>query len=111
MAGVADHRMDQDIVDSLVLQKLLSWARELRVAMPAADDHDFTSLRAARCIQAHLQFQGDATVAACTGPSEGQGHDVDSGPHQAFTATEGCGSTSDQRSQRDYHQRDRPTSR
>ncbi|CAN0374129.1 unnamed protein product [Lampetra planeri] len=62
---------------SLVLQKLLSWVRKLRVAMPAADDDDFTSLCAARCIQAHLQLQEDATVAACAGPLEGQGHDVD----------------------------------
>ncbi|CAN0173177.1 unnamed protein product [Lampetra planeri] len=50
MAGVAYPHMDQNAMDSLVLQKLLSWARLLRVAMPAADDDDFTSLHAARCI-------------------------------------------------------------
>ncbi|CAN0274059.1 unnamed protein product [Lampetra planeri] len=112
MAGVAYPRMDQDAVDSLVLQKLLSWARELRVAIPEADDDDFTSLRAARCIQAHLPFKGDATVAACTGPPDGQGHDVDLGPHQAFAASAmGSRGSSDRRSQQDYHQRARPTSR
>ncbi|CAM9289293.1 unnamed protein product [Lampetra fluviatilis] len=110
MAGVAYPRMDEDAVDSLVLQQLLSWARELQVAMPAADDDDFTSLCAARCSQAHLQFLGDATVDACVAPPEGQGHDVDSGPRQAFAAMGGHGSTSDRRSQRDYLQRERPTS-
>ncbi|XP_061436491.1 LOW QUALITY PROTEIN: uncharacterized protein LOC133361583 [Lethenteron reissneri] len=44
MAKVAYPRMDEDAVESLVLQKLMSLARQLRVAMPTADD-DFTSLR------------------------------------------------------------------
>ncbi|XP_078466775.1 uncharacterized protein LOC144730090 [Lampetra planeri] len=109
MAKVAYPRMDEDAVESLVLQKLMSLARQLRVAMPTADD-DFTSLRAARCIQAHLHCDEDTTIAACAGPPDAQAYDVHSGPHQAFAATENRGS-SNWRSQRDHHQRDRPTSR
>ncbi|XP_078739520.1 uncharacterized protein LOC144952918 [Lampetra fluviatilis] len=111
MAKVAYPRMDEDAVESLVLQKLMSLARQLRVAMPTADDDDdFTSLRAARCIQAHLHCDEDTTIAACAGPPDAQAYDVHSGPHQAFAATENRGS-SNWRSQRDHHQRDRPTSR
>ncbi|XP_078476717.1 uncharacterized protein LOC144737738 [Lampetra planeri] len=110
MARVAYPRMDEDAVESLVLQKLMSLARQLRVAMPTADDDDFTSLRAARCIQAHLHCDEDTTIAACAGPPDAQAYDVYSGPHQAFTATQNRGS-SNWRSQRDHHQRDRPISR
>ncbi|XP_078728629.1 uncharacterized protein LOC144944377 isoform X2 [Lampetra fluviatilis] len=111
MARDAYPRMDEDAVESLVLQKLMSLARQLRVAMPTADDdNDFTSLRAARCIKAHLHCDEDTTIATCAGPPDAQAYDVHSGPHQAFAAIESRGS-SNWRSQRDHHQQDRPTSR
>ncbi|CAN0205434.1 unnamed protein product [Lampetra planeri] len=70
-------RMDQEGIDSLVLQKLLRLGRELRVVLPAPDDDDFSSLRAARSIHVHLLLQRDATIAACaidTGDSEEDQH-------------------------------------
>ncbi|CAN0417910.1 unnamed protein product [Lampetra planeri] len=111
MARVAYPRMDEDAVESLVLQKLMSLDSQLRVAMQTADDDDdFMSLSAARCIQTHLHCDEDTTIAACTGPPDAQAYDVLSGPHQAFVATENRGS-SNLRSQRDHHQRERPISR
>ncbi|CAN0418248.1 unnamed protein product [Lampetra planeri] len=44
MARVAYPRMDEDAVESLVLQKLMSLARQLRVAMQTADDEDGASI-------------------------------------------------------------------
>ncbi|CAM9392334.1 unnamed protein product [Lampetra planeri] len=104
--------MDQEAIDSLVLQKLLSLARELRIVLPVAADNDFSSLHAMRCIHAHLLLQRDSTIAACAGTTNACSSKVDQPPERAFASTSTGGWRSNNyRPREDMHHQERTTPR
>ncbi|CAM9886419.1 unnamed protein product [Lampetra planeri] len=70
LAQAAYPKMDKDVLDTLVLDRMLGLAQELDVVLPASDDDDLTSLRVARCLQAHLNIKRRSKVVACAGPAE-----------------------------------------
>ncbi|CAN0035699.1 unnamed protein product [Lampetra planeri] len=59
--------MDRVALDSLVLERLLSLPQESSVALSITEEDDLSSLKVARCIQAHLNLQQWPTLAACVG--------------------------------------------
>ncbi|CAM9646586.1 unnamed protein product [Lampetra planeri] len=81
--------MDHVRRDSLVLERMLMLAQGLKVVMPATGEDDLSSLQVAWCLQAHLDIQQRATVAACTGPPEGSGAPEDVEPLQACASLDG----------------------
>ncbi|CAM9861836.1 unnamed protein product [Lampetra planeri] len=62
--------MEQTVLDSLALGRLLSLVQEMGVSLPATKEDDLTSLKVARCIEAHFNLQQWPGVAAYTGFSE-----------------------------------------
>ncbi|CAM9504120.1 unnamed protein product [Lampetra planeri] len=62
-------RMDKDGLDALVLDRMLGLAQELDIVLPASDDDDLTSLRVARCLQAHLNIKRRSKLVACAEPT------------------------------------------
>ncbi|CAN0354947.1 unnamed protein product [Lampetra planeri] len=60
-------KMDKDSLDTLVLDHMLGLARDLDRVLPASDEDDLTSLKVARCLQAHLHIKRHLTVVACMG--------------------------------------------
>ncbi|CAN0179917.1 unnamed protein product [Lampetra planeri] len=49
--------MEQTTLDSLALERLLSLAQELGVSFPVLEEDDLSSLKVARCNQAHVNMQ------------------------------------------------------
>ncbi|CAN0202662.1 unnamed protein product [Lampetra planeri] len=70
LAHTAYPQMEQTVLDSLVLERLLSLAQEMSVSLAATEEDDLTSLKVARSIQAHFNLQRWPGVAACVGFSE-----------------------------------------
>ncbi|CAN0254114.1 unnamed protein product [Lampetra fluviatilis] len=102
LAKTAFPRMDLEGIDALVLEKLLSLAREMRVVIHVVDDEDFCSLCAARCIQAHLLLQKETSLVACAAPADACSSEEESQHNQAFASTPARGWRADDR----RHQRD-----
>ncbi|CAN0421801.1 unnamed protein product [Lampetra planeri] len=62
--------MKQTALDSLALQRLLSLAQELGIALPITEEDHLWSLKVAWCIQVHVNLQWWPVVAACAGIPE-----------------------------------------
>ncbi|CAN0416961.1 unnamed protein product [Lampetra fluviatilis] len=62
--------MEQTLLDSLALERLLSLAQELGIFLPITKEDDLLSLKVARCIQAHVSLQWWPRMAACMGFSD-----------------------------------------
>ncbi|CAM9676094.1 unnamed protein product [Lampetra fluviatilis] len=54
LAKAAFPKMDYAGVDSLVIERLLTLAKDLNIILPATEEDELLSFKAARCIQAHL---------------------------------------------------------
>ncbi|XP_061417595.1 uncharacterized protein LOC133348671 isoform X1 [Lethenteron reissneri] len=65
LAQAAYPRMDDVGLDSIVLEKLLLLARELRIAIHVKDEANLSSLGAAHYLHTELLLQRDGQVAAC----------------------------------------------
>ncbi|CAN0412457.1 unnamed protein product [Lampetra fluviatilis] len=101
-------RIDHEGIDALVLEKLLSLARELRIVMPTVDDDNFCSLHASRCIQAHLVLQRDSSIAACTAPINAGNPEEERHQDQVFASSSVQNwRSNDRRRQQDFRQRGR----
>ncbi|CAN0137098.1 unnamed protein product [Lampetra fluviatilis] len=72
--------MDQVGRNFLVLEKLLSWAKDLQVIIPAMEDRDIASLKVARCLEAHLHIRQRGGVVGGTAPPAEEGATT-GGPH------------------------------
>ncbi|CAM9954254.1 unnamed protein product [Lampetra planeri] len=108
MARAAYLRIDDEAIDALVLQKLLKLARELCIVIQAVDDENMCSLRAARCIHAHLLLHRDSTIAASASMSEPACMDDGPSSDQAFATTRPLGRRlSDRAGRRDDQQQGR----
>ncbi|XP_075919984.1 uncharacterized protein LOC142922927 [Petromyzon marinus] len=112
MARAGYPRMDDETIDAIVLQKMLELARELRIVIQAVDDDSMCSLRAARCIHAHLLLHTESTIAASASTSEPASRDAEFSPDRAFMATRSTGRrSSDHAGRRNDQQRGRPAPR
>ncbi|CAM9303202.1 unnamed protein product [Lampetra fluviatilis] len=65
LAQVAYPRMDDVGLDTIVLEKMLLLARELRITIHVKDEANISSLRAAHYLHTELLLQRDGQVAAC----------------------------------------------
>ncbi|CAN0223551.1 unnamed protein product [Lampetra planeri] len=78
--------MDQAGYDLLVLEQLLALAHELDVVLPATEEDDLSSLRIARCIQAHIHQKRRAGMLACAAPTGMLDTRKDNEPAQAWAS-------------------------
>ncbi|CAM9380104.1 unnamed protein product [Lampetra planeri] len=76
-------RMEQTVLDSLVLERLLSLAQELGVSFSIMEEDDLSSLKVAHCIQAHVNLQRWPRVAACMAVPEDVEEPAPREPQQA----------------------------
>ncbi|XP_075925949.1 uncharacterized protein LOC142929173 [Petromyzon marinus] len=110
MARAGYPRMDDEAIDAIVLQKMLELARELRIVIQVVDDDSMCSLRAARCIHAHLLLHTESTIAASASTSEPASRVAEFSPDRAFMATRSTGRrSSDHAGHRNDQQRGRPS--
>ncbi|CAN0222381.1 unnamed protein product [Lampetra planeri] len=65
LAQAAYPRMDDVGLDSIVLEKILLLAPELRIAVHVKDEANLSSLGAAHYLHTELLLQRDGQVAAC----------------------------------------------
>ncbi|CAN0283873.1 unnamed protein product [Lampetra fluviatilis] len=65
MARAAYPRMDNEAINTLVLENLLALARELRIVIHTVDGDDMCSLHAAKNIYDHLLLHRESSIAAC----------------------------------------------
>ncbi|CAN0422981.1 unnamed protein product [Lampetra fluviatilis] len=112
LARAAFPHMDHEGIDALVLEKLLSLAREMRFVMPAVDEKNVCSLRTARCIQTHLVLQRETSIVACAAPIDAGGPEEEPRHNRVFASTSARSWRSDnRRHQRDSRQQGRASPR
>ncbi|CAM9865655.1 unnamed protein product [Lampetra planeri] len=63
--------MDQAALDSLAVERLMALVQELGVVLTIVEEEALTSLRVARCIQAHKKLLQWPRVAALSGDTDG----------------------------------------